>query len=78
VSECTIEFRTTDWSESDDEGRESKKDEDETMDWVTIVYDFKLIKHYTPIVVMFEVSERETFKFWITMDYLQFEGDIQT
>lgn len=72
VSERTIKFRVTGWVESDDDGEEPVESEATEADWCTLTYDFKLIERYTPIVVMFQVPEKENFKFWMTLEYLQF------
>lgn len=58
-----------------------KVDEDETQDseeWSILRYDFKVIEHYGPTVVLFQVPEKATFKFWFTTQYLRFTGDIQS
>ena len=79
-AEFTIKFRITDWGIPwDDEVPEENSDtnEDEPMSWCFIVYDFKTIEHYSSIVVMYQVPEAEVCKFWLTMGYLQFEGDVK-
>lgn len=75
-TERTIKFRETHWMKADTQDEAFSTSEAEPTDWISIVYDFKVIQHYAPIVVMFQVPERDTFKFWWTTDYLQFESDI--
>lgn len=79
-AERTIKFCEVDLDkplESDSADPPGYETENESMDWITIVYDFKIVEHYCPTVVMFQVPEGDTFKFWMTMDYLRFEGDIE-
>ena len=81
ATERTIKFRIVDQDVSEKGAAEASfdckdsSDKNELMDWVTIAYDFKVIEHYVPIVVMFQVPEDDTFKFWMTTDYLQFEDN---
>ena len=70
-SERTIKFREICRDEPEDEA-----EAEERQLWGTLTYDFKIIEHYHPIIVMFEVPENEIFKFGWTRDYLQFESDI--
>ena len=72
-AERAIRYRIT-WDEQEAEQDDTP---DDAINWRILVYDFKIIEHYAPLVVMFEVPERETFKFGMTMEYLQFEGDIE-
>ena len=72
-SERTIKFREMDGDEPEDEN-----EEEERQCWGTLTYDFKIIEHYGSTIVMFTVPEGEIFKFWLTRNYLEFEGDIST
>lgn len=74
VAERTIKFRTTEEIEQLGADEILIDNDDEPMEWITILYDFKMMDYYGPKVAMFQVPEKDTFKFWWTLDYLYYVG----
>ncbi|MFK8184926.1 MAG: hypothetical protein AB8B99_16265 [Phormidesmis sp.] len=74
-AERTLQFRTTKEGKVQQSGEVLFAEwEEEPTEWVTITYDFKVIEYYGPQVVMFQVPEQKTFKFWTSLDYLYYAG----
>ena len=74
VATRTLKLRVTKEVEQQD-ANEIAIDDDEPTEWITLVYDFKMMDYYGPRVAMFQVPEQETFKFWWTLDYLYYVGN---